>query len=71
MISKGSGGKGVNGLLLVSSSESPLKKKSNLIVEENKDEGINKATGKDNVKRAAEATLLYSSKSESPVEIKG
>ena len=38
MISKGTGGT----VLLMSSSESPLKKKSNLIVEESKDEGLNK-----------------------------
>jgi|LauGreDrversion4_2_1035121.scaffolds.fasta_scaffold102036_1 hypothetical protein len=69
MISKGSGGGGNR--ILMSSSESPLKKKSNLIVEESKEEGISKVNRTENVKNAAEVTLLYSSKSEKPVEIKG
>jgi hypothetical protein len=41
------------------------------IVEESKEEGISKVNRTENVKNAAEVTLLYSSKSEKPVEIKG
>ncbi len=68
MIGKGIGGGGNR--ILMSSSESPLKKKSNLIVEESKDEGISKVNRTENVKDTTEVTLLYSSKSEKPVEIK-
>lgn len=65
MISKGGVGGKAGLLLSQTSQESPLKKKGNFIVEESKDEGINKVKRKDIFKAektAAEAVaLLYSS----------